>query len=363
MEPLPTTSRAGKSSAEPQCATSVPLTPLCCDCRSLFERTDEDLEDYFKVGYDDRSSTVPPENCHVCATISRDATIHETQPPARSLLRAPCSDFSSFYLILDTVHENEIQTTAVMECFPAVLGANTPAIRLDPLSHTHGRDSIAITPNLDTQNTGQEQCFHAMRKWLNVCLSEHGLCKRAKEANKSPHLPTRLIGVRDGLRLITTAALNTPKGETRYATLSHKWRQDRSIQLLRSNLETLSARIEPESLPPVFGDAVHVVRRLGIDYIWIDALCIVQDDPNDWTREAALMGSVYEDAVLNIGASAAAQHDNSSLELFFTRDRTCFEMSHVSITRRNYSELHFGFSRDLFTNGHQSGAIMARGWM
>ncbi len=53
-----------------------------------------------------------------------------------------------------------------------------------------------------------------------------------------------------------------------------------------------------------------LTRILEIRYLWIDALCIVQDDEDDWVREAALMANVYGSAVLNIAAHTAcdAQH-------------------------------------------------------
>ena len=50
-----------------------------------------------------------------------------------------------------------------------------------------------------------------------------------------------------------------------------------------------------------------MAQQLGLDYIWIDALYIIQDDPEDWAIEASRMDSVYEHAYCNFGASAAAR--------------------------------------------------------
>jgi hypothetical protein len=60
------------------------------------------------------------------------------------------------------------------------------------------------------------------------------------------------------------------------------------------------------TLPKTFADAVLLTRKLGIKYIWIDSLCIIQGDPEDWVRESARMAEVYQNAVLTISADGAA---------------------------------------------------------
>jgi hypothetical protein len=63
------------------------------------------------------------------------------------------------------------------------------------------------------------------------------------------------------------------------------------------------------ALPLTFEDAIVATRRLGARYIWIDSLCIIQDDPADWERESSSMADVYRNATCNIAASAA--HDSN----------------------------------------------------
>src|SRR2546423_3103415 len=62
--------------------------------------------------------------------------------------------------------------------------------------------------------------------------------------------------------------------------------------------------------PKTFQDAIFCARQFGIRWVWIDTLCIIQDDETDWIRESARMGSVYANAYLTI--SAAASTDDSS---------------------------------------------------
>jgi hypothetical protein len=75
--------------------------------------------------------------------------------------------------------------------------------------------------------------------------------------------------------------------------------------LSKDNLSELSFGISPQQLPKTFADAVEITRKLEVQYIWIDSLCIVQDDEDDWRRESALMEHVYGGSHLNIAASSA----------------------------------------------------------
>jgi hypothetical protein len=59
-------------------------------------------------------------------------------------------------------------------------------------------------------------------------------------------------------------------------------------------------------LPPTFQDAVDVVRRLGLRYLGIDSLCILQDDADDWQQQAVLMADIYQNSHRTLAAAAAA---------------------------------------------------------
>jgi hypothetical protein len=71
------------------------------------------------------------------------------------------------------------------------------------------------------------------------------------------------------------------------------------------NISQMRKSIEFTDLPKTFRDAVYCAQKLGIQYIWIDSLCIIQNDPQDWEVEAAKMCDVYQDAYLVIIAASA----------------------------------------------------------
>jgi hypothetical protein len=76
------------------------------------------------------------------------------------------------------------------------------------------------------------------------------------------------------------------------------------VKLERSTLQAFLDGIDVDSLPLTFRQAILLTRSLGIEYIWIDSLCIVQDDEQDWANECTRMTSVYMNSFINIGANA-----------------------------------------------------------
>lgn len=76
--------------------------------------------------------------------------------------------------------------------------------------------------------------------------------------------------------------------------------------LTKENLGRLQDDMAVPSLPKTFEDAIYITRKLEIRYLWIDCLCIIQDDAHDWEREASRMGQVYRNSYLTLSASNSA---------------------------------------------------------
>lgn len=94
-------------------------------------------------------------------------------------------------------------------------------------------------------------------------------------------------------------------GSVRYATLSHSWGNHVPLKTTRATKSSFEKSIPENLLPQTFKDAVSTARALGIHYLWIDSLCIVQDDPDDWQAEALEMQNIYSGSTINIAASDA----------------------------------------------------------
>ena len=89
------------------------------------------------------------------------------------------------------------------------------------------------------------------------------------------------------------------------SNLRARWNAEDFLMLRKDNLPELTTAISSQQLPKTFVDAIEITRSLEVDYIWIDSLCIMQDDEDDWRRETALMENIYGGSYLNIAASSA----------------------------------------------------------
>ena len=119
----------------------------------------------------------------------------------------------------------------------------------------------------------------------------------------SGRVPTRLIDISGSTPRIRLSEQLV--GPISYVTLSHCWGKSHKLTLQRNNLHAFQDKIPDEALPKTFEDAIFIARYLGFGYLWIDSLCIIQDDEDDWKRESVLMTSVYGGGVLNIAATSA----------------------------------------------------------
>ena len=158
-------------------------------------------------------------------------------------------------------------------------------------------------------STASDSSFDLARKWLNTCLNTHHLCRQAHLSALA--LPARLVdlgdsAIGDGLCLRTTADIE-PRPD--YLTLSHCWGRTKIIQLLRKNLKAFHASLPRSRLSATFQDAITITQGLGYRFLWIDSLCIVQDSPEDWESESALMGDIYRGSVCTISALGAEDGD------------------------------------------------------
>jgi hypothetical protein len=137
--------------------------------------------------------------------------------------------------------------------------------------------------------------------WLKECVEKHEHCSKAELQEV---LPTRLLCLSgDRVRLIHS--VNLAGTRLPYATLSHCWGSIEFFKLCKENLQDLQECVPETELTNTFCDAIYITRSLGLDYLWIDSLCIIQDDEQDWQRESALMSRVYGGSTINIAAAGS----------------------------------------------------------
>lgn len=136
-----------------------------------------------------------------------------------------------------------------------------------------------------------------------MCSREHQDCHRT---NESAYLPTRVLDIRASEQTLVYLHEQVESSRTApYAALSHCWGLSQPFTTTIENLQNRKDGIRIAELPQTFQDAIIITRELGIRYIWIDSLCIIQNDPQDWQRESARMMMIYSRAKIVIGASNA----------------------------------------------------------
>ncbi|PMD35079.1 HET-domain-containing protein [Hyaloscypha variabilis F] len=155
------------------------------------------------------------------------------------------------------------------------------------------------------------ECFELARKWRDTCQEEHGnSC--LQEMRHS--LPTRVIdvGPADGSREPYLRITNHEEGE--WVALSHCWGRNSQFVTDSSNILNRQRSILMEDMPPTFLDAVIVTRKLGYRYLWIDSLCIIQKDHEDWAAESIRMRDYYKHSSITISADSASGDETGFLK-------------------------------------------------
>ncbi|KAB8226925.1 HET domain-containing protein [Aspergillus alliaceus] len=139
----------------------------------------------------------------------------------------------------------------------------------------------------------RQACFNY---WIQNCRENHPSCQRPR------FMPKRLVDVGLGNRGMCLVEDVHPACQ--YVALSHCWEfsEAATVQTTKRNLEETKAYISYMSLSKTFRDAVDICKWLDVPYLWVDSICIVQDDPGDWIDQATAMGSIYEGAYVTIAA-------------------------------------------------------------
>jgi hypothetical protein len=168
-------------------------------------------------------------------------------------------------------------------------------------------EEIAQT-NLNGQtSSGSRENLQLAKMWLHNCMHSHLSCNPPKTAN---WLPSRLlhVGSQDEpvLRLILSSSISL---ESQYAALSHRWGTNKGFLLTSANFPQYLKSIPVSGLSSTLRDAVDTTRGIGLQYLWVDSMCILQDDPEDWACESATMAQVYGLSTCTIAAANSGSAD------------------------------------------------------
>ena len=168
-------------------------------------------------------------------------------------------------------------------------------------------------------------------------------------------MPLRVLDVQsDHIRLREDVV-----GE-RYASLSHCWGPNPTFYMLKQGtLAEFRSGVPIEKLSATFQDAIGATRQLGLCYLWIDALCIVQDSREDWMTHAPQMASIYSQSYVNFAATDSADSNGG-----FYRQRGVVEPFQAKIDWKGIiADDYSCYLTDPWTRYMKSMPIMVRAWI
>jgi hypothetical protein len=164
----------------------------------------------------------------------------------------------------------------------------TPPINIDPAS---------------------EKGIQKAQSWIKECFHNHPECPGPTPSK----LPARVLHILDKENLILIETNNELSGS--YIALSYAWGGPQSFALRSDTISQLTQGFKVSDLPQTLRDAVTLTTKLGHEYIWIDALCIIQDSAVDRNSEIPKMPDYYQNSYVTISAGMAGKATDGFLQI------------------------------------------------
>lgn len=212
---------------------------------------------------------------------------------------------------------------------------------------------------------GSETHIKILSEWIRRCDDDH------HPPADSGFVPTRLLAVGDEKSRRVHLVCNLREKLVHYVALSHRWgtlnqKQPVEVKFPTTNKESIDKirkGIDDTDLPQTFLDAVIITRKLGVKYLWIDSLCILQkfedgdsESKEDWNKESKLMEQVFSSAYFTIAASCADHRFHG-----FLKPRTPRQF--VTMAAEDGAQFHICEVIDNFDRDVEQGELNKRGWV
>lgn len=144
-----------------------------------------------------------------------------------------------------------------------------------------------------------------IRAWLEQCNTNHGAHCYDPAADNATFRPMWLIDCVDG-KLVRS------RPGDQYVALSYVWEppgRRLPVMCMASNVPALEQKIPEDDLPQAIVDAMWLTRKLSLSLLWVDRLCIVQDDEREKDRHVRNMAYIFANAYLTIVAASGNAAD------------------------------------------------------
>jgi hypothetical protein len=260
---------------------------------------------------------VPENNSSVVSTI------HASQWLKECLSSKDCFEECS-HVVDDELEQSLVNADEISDSFDVL-----------SLSDKHG-DSVETKQNQRVQLSENVKLLYQKRVLDQTdTTKEEGPARLVEIINEEPNIKLKLV---DG----STDCVP-------YVALSYRWGALEAVwQTTTQNLDSRQVQFSINDLPKTLSDTVKVTRDLGFRWLWIDSLCIVQNDRDDWAREAVKMASIYQNAIVTIAADSsqdakAGLHNDKSVSML-DRDKSS-EICNTLSTGKKSSIIIFGYQK------------------
>lgn len=286
---------------------------LCSICKNIVASSTAATSPQHQTASEIKKSAY--EGCHMCSLLHGSFFLvprEDCQPSSIASVDGPWVAHVSF-------NEGGSGNQMTVECYSAGRRNDSLILTLfGSLPEARALDSEADnTPVEVKDNTGSLETLVIAKSWLEECLDNHsGVC--IPHHRELPRIvPTRLIEIDGSAASLSLSKAHNPN--VQYLILSYCWGKEQpdELKLQKTNEASFHQSIPFGDLPRTVADTVVVTWKLGYRYLWVDRLCIVQDDYEDWKREASRMGEYYTNSDCCI---AAEWSDDSHKGLFTHRN-------------------------------------------
>jgi hypothetical protein len=222
----------------------------------------------------------------------------------------------------------------------------------------HARDYVKLATVASEVRGSVGIDFDLIRTWIDTCTKEHKKCWVDTEV----WYPSRLLHLDRHTKIVKLIITKHMHLEGRYMTLSHRWGPTSYVQLESSTMAQLQNKVDVSGLPKIFQDAMALAYDLGIQYLWIDALCIKQglSDRSDWDIESRNMGKIYSNAFLNASATLSS---NGTESLFHERSLGPIIPSEINFDVSGAIRKYYALDGDLWFDEIGNAPLSKRGWV
>ncbi|KAH8588989.1 heterokaryon incompatibility protein-domain-containing protein [Bisporella sp. PMI_857] len=198
-----------------------------------------------------------------------------------------------------------------------------------PITPKYVSSALALPVEFSSQNHSTANSTSLWCHWFTACTKSHVTCSQSKQSQS--FVPDRLIKLtldKAENKVRWRLVCGSDTGIVPYLSLSHCWGSSQHTRLEKDKYADFFEVSTDVDLPKTYQDAFKIALSLGCGYIWIDSMCILQDDNEDWRTQSSNMGNIYGNAQCNI---AATWGEDGNDGCFSERDTCVIEPTTITL--------------------------------